>query len=132
MGRTWEARVQEYIDSPMMVQRLRSGTLATARIHGTTGTYRVTVDTATGVGDCTCPSPDDPCKHVAALAETFRRKRSSFVDVDRFLKGFLKDKDLEELVEIIRSMAMEAPASLAVLGVEGVRDYVLPEEVEDW
>ena len=41
---TFEERVQEYVDSPMMTQRMRHEKCISAQIRGNCGVYRTTVD----------------------------------------------------------------------------------------
>ena len=41
---TFEERVQEYVDSPLMTQRMRHEKCISAQIRGNFGVYRTTVD----------------------------------------------------------------------------------------
>ncbi|MGI0071273.1 MAG: SWIM zinc finger family protein [Thermoplasmata archaeon] len=133
MSRSWEDRVDEYVDSPRMRERIKDGSTVICRIQGNSGVYR----TEASVGrkkasDCTCPSEYVPCKHVAALLETYQRNPRSFVDLDQVLKQ-LEKRDPKELLGVVRQMARETPSVLAVLGVKGFQklDEYDPEE-EGW
>ena len=119
MGRSWEDRVDEYVDSPRMRERIKVGLTVGCRILGNSGIYR----TRASVGrekeyECTCPSEYFPCKHVAALLETYRRKPRSFADLDKILKG-LEKRETKELMGTIQQMVLESPSVLSVLGVKG-------------
>lgn len=133
MSRSWEDRVDEYVDSPRMRERIKVGSTLVCRILGNSGVYR----TQASVGrkkesECTCPSEWYPCKHVAALLETYKRKPRSFADLDKILKG-LEKRTTKELVGTIRQMVLESPSALAVLGVKGFErlDEYDPEQ-EGW
>jgi len=128
MGRTWKDRVEEYVDSPRMVQRIRSGSLLVVRIHGTQGAYHVQWNTKGRKGACTCPSDASPCKHVEALRETWRVHPESFADVDALLNIALKGRTREQLVDVIRSMILVSPSALTALGAMGFEDSLDFEE----
>ncbi len=131
MAHTWDAHVAEYVDSPSMVHRIKVGSIVAARIHGTLGTYRVQVDTKPKKGgDCTCPSEIQPCKHVEALRQTWKKKPGSFADVDELLALALKGRTRADLVQMRRSMALASPSSLSALGAVGF-DEVAPWDEED-
>lgn len=130
MGRSWEDRVDEYVDSPRMAERIKIGSTVACRIQGNSGVYR----TEASVGrkkasSCSCPSEYVPCKHVAALLETYKRKPGSFVDVDKVLKD-LENREKMELLGTIRKMALDSPSVLSILGVKGFKrlDDFDPEE----
>jgi uncharacterized Zn finger protein len=130
MGRSWEDRVDEYVDSPRMRERIKVGSTLICRIQGNSGIYR----TQASIGrkkeyECTCPSEYFPCKHVAALLETYRRKPRSFADVDKVLKD-LEKREKKELLGTIRQMALDSPSVLSILGVKGFErlDDYNPEE----
>jgi uncharacterized Zn finger protein len=133
MGRSWEDRVDEYVDSPRMRERIKIGTTVVCRIQGNSGVYR----TEASVGRkkdsaCSCPSEYDPCKHVAALLETYKRKPRSFVDLEKVLKD-LEKREKKELLETIRKMAVESPSVLSILGVKGFeRVDDLDPEADGW
>lgn len=132
MGRAWDDRVAEYVDSPLMRQRLRCGPTVRASIHGTLGVYRVELDTKRKRASCTCPSEIRPCKHVEALRQTLKDNPASFTDVDWLLANHLKGATREALVDAVRRMVLLHPPSLAVLGVKGFEDIdPWDEDVED-
>jgi uncharacterized Zn finger protein len=61
MGRSWEDRVDEYVDSPRMRERIKVGSTLICRIQGNSGVYR----TQASIGrkkesECTCPSAELP------------------------------------------------------------------------
>lgn len=122
---SFEERVAEYVDSSMMSHRLRCGKELSARIRGTSGTYRTQAKLTKKVaGDCSCPSEIFPCKHIYALRETWDVNPKSFFDVDAWLKDLAKQPK-EELIEAISRIVKEYPEALGVLGVNGF------EEVEE-
>ena len=127
MARTWDARVAEYVDSPRMLHRIKVGPIVAARIHGSLGAYKVQINTRTKRGgDCTCPSEIQPCKHVEAVRQTWKKKPGSFADIDEILAKALKGKTRPHLVQMMRSMVMANPSSLSALGVAGF------DEVDPW
>jgi hypothetical protein len=77
-------RASEYIDSPLMTQRLVHKRPISARIDGVYGVYRTTARVGRSRdASCTCPSDDWPCKHVRALRATWdviRRASSICLD----------------------------------------------------
>jgi len=91
---TFADRIAEYVDSPMMRQRVKIGRTACCTIRGRYGVYRtrITLTPARRCKDasCTCPSEYWPCKHAAALAETFLKKPESFVDADKLVDSLGK------------------------------------------
>lgn len=120
MARSWEDRVGEYVDSPALRKRIRSGKTLTCRIDGNYGEYATAI--TLGRGDksaCTCPAEERPCKHIEALRRTYRANPASFVDLDALLDG-LGRRTKEEIVEVVRAMVMRAPEAVAGLGIEGV------------
>jgi uncharacterized Zn finger protein len=130
MGRSWEDRVDEYVDSTRMRERIKIGSTVVCRIQGNSGVYR----TEASIGrkkesNCSCPSEYSPCKHVAALRETYKRKPRSFTDPDKVLKD-LEKKEKKELLGTIRKMALDSPSVLSILGVKGFErlDGYDPEE----
>jgi uncharacterized Zn finger protein len=115
--------VAEYVDSPQMTQRVRSGKVVAARIRGNYGVYRtqVTQSKKNVTGECTCPSEIWPCKHVYALRETWQANPQSFFDVDAWLKK-LAEEPKASLVEAIRNMVVAEPQLLSVFGVPGFEE----------
>jgi uncharacterized Zn finger protein len=110
-------RVAQYIDSPMMTQRVRHGRQLSARIEGTYGTYH----TRTTVGrrpdrSCSCPSENRPCKHVVALEATWRANPESFFDLATVM-DVLATKSKADLVALVGQMALLAPESLSACGI---------------
>lgn len=118
----------EYVNSPRLRQRLKTASEISCIVDGNSGIYRTSLSLKrSGGSGCTCPSEYVPCKHVAALRETYRLTPRSFTDLDALLKK-LGSKDKPELLRLIREMAAAAPASLSALGVKG---FESPEETED-
>ena len=112
-------RAAEYIDSPLMTQRLVYRKQLSARIDGNYGVYRTTVRVGRKlVASCTCPSDLWPCKHVRAVRATWNENPDSFFDLAPLLKD-LAAKPKAELVEAMRQILVAYPESLAVLGVPG-------------
>jgi len=119
MSRSWEDRVSEYVNSPRLKHRLKAGNRLSCTVLGNFGTYRTEASTgARGAASCNCPSDGFPCKHVAALRETYRLRPRSFIDIVSILKG-LEKKESKELAGLIRKMVRYAPEALYVLGVKG-------------
>ena len=120
---TFEERVQEYVDSPMMLQRMRHENCVSAQIRGNCGVYRTTVDFKAKdvTGECTCPSELWPCKHVHALRATWDKNPDSFFNLDAWLAALPKEPK-ESLVEAIRNMVLHSPNLLAVFGVPGFEE----------
>jgi uncharacterized Zn finger protein len=117
---SFDDRVAEYVDSPLVTCRVRYGKKVSARIQGNYGVYRTFVapDSKKLTGDCSCPSEILLCKHVHALRETWNANPKSFFDLDAWLKQ-LSRQSKEELVESIGMMVVEAPELLGLFGVEG-------------
>lgn len=112
-------RADEYINSPLMTQRVVYRKHLSVRIDGNYGVYRTTVQLGRKLaGSCTCPSDLWPCKHVRALRATWDENHDSFFDLEVFLKD-LAAKPKVELVETIRQILVAYPESLAALGVPG-------------
>ncbi len=125
-------RIAEYVNSSRLKQRVRSGNKLSCVVLGNYGVYqtRVTLDRhRLKDASCTCPSDPWPCKHVHALAETYRKHPRSFVDVEKILAP-LKDKPQKDLLKTIRTMIEEAPSSLRALGVKGFEDISREQEEE--
>ena len=117
-----EDRAAEYIDSPMMTQRLRFKKQLSARIDGRYGTYRTQVKLSGRVdGQCTCPSEWWPCKHVRALRSTRDKNPESFVNLEQCLRQVATQPKLR-LVATIRQMVLMSPQCLTVLGIPGFED----------
>ena len=128
----YAARIAEYVDSPMMRQRIRIGRTACCTIRGRYGVYqtRITLTPARHCKEasCTCPSESWPCKHAAALAEMVLRKPESFLNADKLVDGLGK-KGPKELLRLMRRMIAIAPAALQALGVDG---FTEDDEEEDF
>src|SRR5437870_3504543 len=81
-------RAAEYIDSPLMTQRLRYRRGLSVRIAGNYGVYRTQCRIGhRSSGTCSCPSDGWPCKHVRALEATWKVNPSSFLDLEAILGG---------------------------------------------
>lgn len=128
---SFEERVAEYVDSPEMTHRLRSGKQLSARIRGNFGSYRTQAKIAKKIsGACSCPSEIIPCKHIYALHETWDVSPDSFFDLDAWLKDLSKQSKAE-LIEAIDRIVKEYPETLGVLGVEGFEE-VEGEGEDEW
>lgn len=128
MGKSWAERVDEYVDSRRMTQRLKRGTAISCSIEGSYGTYRTRTNLRSRAdSSCTCPSEIVPCKHIEALRETYKRRPRSFCDVPALTKKLAK-KSREELLATIEAMVLRAPAALGVLGVKGFEE---PDEDDE-
>lgn len=109
----------EYVDSPMMTQRLRSSRAVSAQIAGRYGDYSTRLKLTRRLeGDCTCPSDNWPCKHVRALRATWEANPDSFLDVEAFLRG-LDSREKAELIETIGKIVLAFPRTLELFGVAG-------------
>jgi uncharacterized Zn finger protein len=116
---SFEDRVAEYVDSPLMTQRLAFGKHVSARIEGNFGAYRTQVTQSKKLaGECTCPSEIWPCKHIHALRATWEANPKSFFSLDTWLKK-LADEPKAALIEAIGNMVMAEPELLSVFGVPG-------------
>lgn len=132
MGRSWEDRVAEYVDSPRLRQRVKIGPEISCLIDGNSGTYRTHLHLrGRQAGSCTCPSEYVPCKHVHALRETYKLRPRSFVDFESIMKK-LAAKDKPALLKLIREMAVTSPPALAALGVKGFEPPDEEGEDEDY
>jgi len=119
---SFEQRVAEYIDSPLVTQRVQHEKQVSARIKGNFGTYRTCVSQSKKLtGECTCPSELWPCKHVHALRATWEANPKSFFDLDDWLKK-LAGEPKATLVEAIGNMVAAYPALLSVFGVPGFEE----------
>jgi hypothetical protein len=119
---SFDERVAEYVDSPLVTHRLRFGKQVSARIEGNFGVYRTRVTQSKKLeGDCSCPSELWPCKHIHALRATWKAKPDSFFDFDAWLKK-LADEPKASLVEAISNIVMANPGLLSVFGVPGFED----------
>jgi uncharacterized Zn finger protein len=121
-------RIAQYVNSPLITQRVRYGDQLTARIEGNYGIYRTTASLQKGHEDCTCPAEMRPCKHILALRETWEVNPSSFFNLDD-LVAQLPKKSKQELIELIGKMIMHSPDLLTLLGVPGFDSY---EDDEEW
>jgi len=120
---TFDERVAEYVDSPMMTQRLRYEKCVSAQIRGNFGSYRTTAELKAKevAGECTCPSELWPCKHVHALRATWDENPDSFFNLDEWLQALPKQSKAS-LVEAIRNMVIHSPNLLTVFGVSGFEE----------
>jgi uncharacterized Zn finger protein len=117
-------RALEYVDSPMMQQRLRYRRELSARIQGNYGVYRTRVRIGSvETSSCTCPSEVWPCKHVRAMLATWKSNPDSFYNLEALLTG-LADTQKENLIKMIAAMVVAAPECLAALGVD---EFAEPE-----
>jgi hypothetical protein len=129
---TAEQRIAEYVDSPMMRQRVRQGKQISARIHGNYGVYRTQVSTTKKVtGYCTCPSDWQPCKHIHALRETWAVNPKSFFDLDQWLAE-LFDQPKAKLIDAIAKIVMRSPECLGEFGVPGFEEDEDDDENEEY
>jgi hypothetical protein len=129
---TFDQRVAEYVDSPLMTQRLRLGKEVSARIEGNCGIYRTRVTQSKKLeGDCSCPSEIWPCKHIHALRATWEANPASFFDFDAWLKK-LQDEPKASLVEAINNMVLSNPGLLSVFGVSGFEVEENYDEEEEY
>jgi hypothetical protein len=134
MGRSWEDRVAEYVDSRRLRQRLKVDQRISCIIDGNYGTYRTEAFLKRRMkSSCSCPSEYYPCKHVDALLETYRIRPRSFLDFDTVMKKLVK-MEKPELLKLIRQMVLASPFSLTVLGVKGFEppSGYENEERENW
>ncbi len=124
-------RAAEYIDSPLMRRRLRFKGRLSVEIDGNFGLYRTEMRTGKKFdGSCTCPSEEWPCKHLRALKATWEKNPGSFLDLQALLND-LSTKSSDELAELIGQMAMLAPETLSLCGVEGFDDEDNEEQFYD-
>ena len=117
---TFEDRVAEYVDSPLVTKRVRYGRKVAAHIHGNFGVYRTFVSQASKniTGGCSCPSEISPCKHIHALRATWEANPDSFFDLDEWLARLAKQSKAE-LIESIGQMVVQSPELLGLFGVAG-------------
>jgi uncharacterized Zn finger protein len=116
---SFEQRVAEYVDSPLVTMRMVFGSDLSARFAGNFGAYRVRVSKSKKLtGECTCPSELRPCKHVHALRETWEANPRTFFDLAPWLKQ-LAEEPKPSLVEAIENMVVAYPELLSVFGVPG-------------
>ena len=134
MGRSWEDRVAEYVDSPRLRQRLKVGQQISCLIDGNYGIYRTrtSLKRKTKSSACSCPSDDYPCKHVEALLRTYKTHPRSFLDLDTTILKRISKMEKPELLKLIRQMIITAPSSLSALGVEGFEESERDHEEEGW
>jgi uncharacterized Zn finger protein len=134
MGRSWEDRVAEYVDSPRLRQRLKVGQQISCLIDGNYGIYRTEASLKGKMksSSCSCPSDDYPCKHVEALIRTYKTHSKSFLDLDSTILKRVSKMEKPELLKLMRQMIIIAPSSLSALGVEGFEESERDYEEEDW
>ncbi len=130
MGRSWENRVAEYVDSERIRQRLKVGGQIACIIDGNYGTYRTQARLKQRLeSSCSCPSDYYPCKHVDALLKTYHTNPRSFLDFDIVMNKKLSKMEKSELLRLIRRMVLASPSSLSAMGVRG---FVAENEDEDY
>ena len=116
---TFEERVDEYVNSPLMTHRIRSGKQISAQIAGNYGVYRTVASRTKKVsGECSCPSELWPCKHVHAVRATWDANPESFIDLDEWLLE-LTERPKSELIEAIEQLVLRSPECLSALGIPG-------------
>lgn len=121
---SFEERIAEYVDSPLLVCRIRHGKRISAHVHGRHGFYRTQVHLTRKLWDeCTCPSEIWPCKHTHALHETWNINPDSFFDLTAWL-GDLSKQRKSELIEVVAKMVFHSPTILGLFDIPGF-------EVED-
>jgi uncharacterized Zn finger protein len=119
----------EYLDSPLMSQRLLYKRELLVRIDGRYGTYRTRLKLGRRLnGRCSCPSEEVPCKHVRALSGTWRVNPESFFDLQPCLEA-LSQRPLASLVASIAELVLNRPEALTAFGVSG---FEPDEEGEEW
>lgn len=128
---TFSDRVAEYVNSSRLGQRLKIGGTVRCVVDGYNGRYRTSVTLGPkGIKEAACSCPSElywPCKHVAALAETYRQAPDTFFDLDGFLEG-LRGRPQRELVAMMRAMIASESRILAALGIEGFEPPVDPDD----
>jgi hypothetical protein len=119
----------EYVDTPLMSQRLLYKRQLSVRIDGTYGTYRTQLTLGRRLhGHCSCPSDELPCKHIRALRSTWRVNPESFFDLGPFLEE-LSRRSTASLVASIAELVMNQPETLTVFGVKG---FAPDDEDDQW
>ncbi len=112
-------RAAEYIDSPLMTQRIRYKQELSARIDGHYGVYRTRLQLSRKAeSHCTCPSDWWPCKHVRALRATWDANPKSFLDLGEFLET-VSTRSKASLMDAVGRMVLVAPEALCVFGLKG-------------
>ena len=128
-----DERAAEYVDSPLMTQRLHYRDQVVARIDGRYGVYRTMLALrGSRHTSCTCPSDESPCKHVRALQLTWRSNRKSFFELEPFLLR-LAERPRAALVAALAQAILAEPSCLRALGVKGFEsdDLDQVEQEED-
>lgn len=119
----------EYVDSPLMSQRLLYRRQLLVRIDGNYGTYCTQLTLGRRLsGQCSCPSDQAPCKHLRALRSTWKVNPGSFLDLERFLEE-LSRRSAASLVASIAELVINKPEILAAFGVKG---FVPDDEDAEW
>ncbi len=126
---TPEDPAAEYLDSPLMSQRLLYKRQLSVRIDGRYGTYRTRLNLGRRLdGRCSCPSDELPCKHVRALRSTWRVNPESFVDLEPLFEE-LSRRPPASLVASIAELVMNRPETLTAFGVKG---FEPDDERDEW
>ncbi len=121
-SRSWSARVDEYVDSPRLRRRRRTGDDLRGVVDGNYGTYHVGASLrAERASSCTCPCEFSPCKHVAALRETYEVNPRSFLDASAIERG-VADLDHDEALELLARIARRFPVELIAAGTGAARE----------
>jgi hypothetical protein len=109
----------EYLDSPLMSQRVLYKRQLSVRIDGRYGVYRTHLKLARRLsGRCSCPSDEIPCKHIRALRATWRVNPGSFFDLEPVLDELAR-RPLSSLVAAIAELVLNQPETLTAFGVKG-------------
>jgi hypothetical protein len=128
---TFEQRIAEYVDTPLVTQRMRHGKKVSAQFSGNYGVYRTEVTQCNQLkGDCTCPSELWPCKHIHALRATWEWNPDSFFDFDAWLKDLAKQSK-ESLIQLMGKMVIDCPPLLRLFDIPGFDDDQDAEEYEE-
>lgn len=131
MSRSWEDRVDEYVNSPRLRHRLKLGKLVSCTVLGNGGVYQTRAALRGNTdSECSCPYEGFPCKHVVALQQTYKAHPKTFHDVDAVLNK-LRQKPADELLQDMRRMILASPSCMAGLGVPGFEPLDETER-EEW
>jgi len=101
-----------------MSDRLRVGSVLSARFHGTRGIYSTRIDLSQRElrFECTCPlgGGREPCKHTVALGIAWLNEPDTFHDLDVTLARLANVKK-GELLTLLRQAAQRLPDLLPLL-----------------
>ena len=112
--KTW-LKAEEYVDSSKLKGRKVVDARILASVDGSSGNYEVEInlnkpDTST----CTCPAEMKFCKHIVALALTYKQAEKTFITKDTLLNT-LKKMEKDELIEIFEGLLTERPQSFDLI-----------------